>query len=175
MFKRVLIITASVVMVFILSVTASAKLIFTEIIDNMIYDSLRGSSPITESDAAYAYQEYYDLTSEDVNGMLVFVSVPEYDLIEVWENAPNGEAALFDVVTYDEDGLLHSYHGWTVEPSRLISEMNTVIGGSQSFLELIGKLFTMCAENEICQMFLTVMFFGIGLRKMKSVSRAFVR
>ena len=175
MFKRVMIILSAVVMLFCMSFNASAALIFSEIIDELVYESLSGSAPITESDAAYAYREYYGLAAEDVNGMLVFISVPEYNLIEVWENAPSGEAAMFDVVTYNDDGLLQSYHGWSVEPSSLISGMNTVIEGSNSFLELVAKLFTMCAENEICQMFLTVMFFGIGLRKMKTVSRAFAR
>lgn len=172
--KRFLILLSAVLMALGLSITASAAS-FGEVIDDIIYDSVSGSSPISESEAMYAYSEYYGIPTDELSSMLVFVSVPEYNIVEVWENAPADEAALIDVVTYGEDGNLHSYQGWSVEPSSFMVTFESVAVGAPSFLTLVGSVFDFCVENEICQMFLTVTFFGIGIRMMRSVSRAFVR
>ena len=50
-----------------------------------------------------------------------------------------------------------------------------VLSGSESFITMVGNVFTFCAGNELCQMFLTVTFTSIGVGLLRRVTRAFGR
>lgn len=52
---------------------------------------------------------------------------------------------------------------------------DNVLTGGEKFITLLGNVFTFCAGNELCQMFLTVTFIGIGVGFLRRVTRAFGR
>lgn len=55
------------------------------------------------------------------------------------------------------------------------SMWENVLTGGEKFITLLGNVFTFCADNELCQMFLTVTFIGIGVKYLGRVTHAFGR
>lgn len=50
-----------------------------------------------------------------------------------------------------------------------------IFGGTQNFLDLVTKVGDTCVNNEICVMFLTATFVGLGVRLLRKVIGAFGR
>lgn len=50
-----------------------------------------------------------------------------------------------------------------------------VFGGTQKFLDLVSQVGTTCVNNEICVLFLTATFVGLGVRMLRKVIGAFGR
>lgn len=59
-----------------------------------------------------------------------------------------------------------------VYPSRV---QNGISNNLDNFLNLINKIGDMCINNEICVLFLTASFVGIGVHLLRKVVRAFGR
>lgn len=61
----------------------------------------------------------------------------------------------------------------------LVSEGATVsekiFSGADNFLGLVTKVGNTCIENEICVLFLTATFIGLGVRMLRKVIGAFGR
>lgn len=50
-----------------------------------------------------------------------------------------------------------------------------VFGGADNFLSLVTKVGDTCVNNEICVLFLTASFVGLGVRLLRKVIGAFGR
>lgn len=50
-----------------------------------------------------------------------------------------------------------------------------IFGGTQNFLDLVTKVGDTCVNNEICVLFLTATFVGLGVRMLRKVIGAFGR
>lgn len=50
-----------------------------------------------------------------------------------------------------------------------------VFSGADNFLSLVSKVGNTCADNEICVLFLTATFVGLGVRLLRKVVGAFGR
>lgn len=66
-----------------------------------------------------------------------------------------------------------------MEGALLVSEGATVsekiFGGTQNFLDLVKQVGSTCVDNEICVLFLTATFVGLGVRMLRKVIGAFGR
>lgn len=50
-----------------------------------------------------------------------------------------------------------------------------IFGGADKFLSLVTSIGNTCVNNEICVMFLTATFIGLGVRMLRKVIGAFGR
>lgn len=50
-----------------------------------------------------------------------------------------------------------------------------IFGGTQNFLDLVKQVGDTCVNNEICVLFLTATFVGLGVRMLRKVIGAFGR
>lgn len=50
-----------------------------------------------------------------------------------------------------------------------------IFGGTQKFLDLVTQVGDTCVNNEICVLFLTATFVGLGVRMLRKVIGAFGR
>lgn len=50
-----------------------------------------------------------------------------------------------------------------------------IFAGTQNFLDLVTKVGDTCVNNEICVLFLTATFVGLGVRMLRKVIGAFGR
>lgn len=55
------------------------------------------------------------------------------------------------------------------------SVTDKIFAGSQNFLDLVTKVGDTCVNNEICVLFLTATFVGLGVRMLRKVIGAFGR
>ena len=155
--KKFFSVVLCVLMVLTPTVGASATSLWTPI-DEMAMESLRGSSPISASEAKIAYQNYYGLDSDTIDSMLVFVEETEYNFVSVWSNAPADEAVLYDVVTYDDSGYLCSCQGWTIAPTDETKMLNVVSAGVDSAFDIASIAFIFLLNNPLMSIMLGVGF-----------------
>lgn len=155
--KKVFSIVLCVLMVFTFAVGVSATNVWTPI-DEAAMESLRGSSPITISEAKIAYQNYYGLDSDTIDSMLVFVEETEYNFVSIWSNAPVDEAVLYDVITYDDDGNLCSCQGWKIAPTDETKVLNAVSAGVDNAFDVASIAFNFLLNNPLMSIMLGVGF-----------------
>lgn len=155
--KKLISVALCVLMMFTLVLNVSAYELWTPI-EKAAMESLRGSSPITSSEAEIAYQEYYGLDNDTLDGMLVFEEYPEYNFVAVWTNAPEDEAELIDVVTYDDDGNLCSCQGWSIAPTDDTEMLNVVSNGVDSAFDIATIAFNFLLANPLMTIMLGVSF-----------------
>ena len=65
------------------------------------------------------------------------------------------------------NGVLFASEGATVSEQ--------VFSGADNFLGLVTKVGNACVQNEICMLFLTATFLGLGVRLLRKVIGAFGR
>ena len=170
MIKRFLSVLLCVIMLFTISVIGSAAYDLT--IDEAVeYYSILSGDDVETLQTAYTW-------SKNGSAVTAVLNADSSSKVDFW---------------YDDNGVIQ-YDGFFGSSSESDSDSDSesdtdtgnstggitdlsssVVSGSSSFLSLLGSLFNFCAENELCQMFLTTTFTSIGVGLLRRVTRAFGR
>lgn len=149
--KRFFCILLGVMMMFTLTVSASAFSIFDTLYPENVPEDVQGTAPITESEACYIYQQYTGLSADEVNAYCVFVT--DYERQVVWVYDTDG--VKHDVVYYNNDGMIYSYGlDYAVERDTLIE----IEEGVSIAFDIASKAFDFLIANPFCALMLGVGF-----------------
>lgn len=162
--KRLFSILLGVMMMFTLTVSASALSIFDTLFPDNLPTDIQGTAPISEGAASYIYQEYTGLSADDINAYCVFVT--DYENRVVWVYDTNG--VKHDVVYYNADDMIYSYGlDYAVKRSELVELENN----TEMAFYIASKGFGFLLSNPVMALCLCIQFAIFGLSLLFCVMR----
>lgn len=163
---KVLAVLCAVVCLFgcVLPVSASAGL-FDIIFSDYDYD-VNGSAPITTSTAVYALSVYFEQSTDIIAEAFEFKTVPDKQLVEVYENDD-----LAEVVYINSEGYICGLaSGFTVfldtatlDTATFDGVISTVAAGVGGVFDMSGSAFDFLTSNDLCMFMMSISFAGIAV------------